>query len=74
MKRYLLPMAFLAFAAQATTDTDAVIVARREFQGLEFSIGTEPVTACLSTSKVTRPCSLGALQITRPNVWRSSLW
>ena len=45
MKGYLLPLAFMAFAAQATADTDAVIVARHEFQGLEFSIGSEATNA-----------------------------
>ncbi|HXY21743.1 MAG TPA: hypothetical protein VEI29_03600 [Burkholderiaceae bacterium] len=35
-------MAFLACAAQATTETEAVIVAPHEFRGLEFSIASEP--------------------------------
>ncbi|HXW65232.1 MAG TPA: hypothetical protein VEK74_09125 [Burkholderiaceae bacterium] len=38
-------MAFLASAAQATTFTEAVIVARHEFQGFEFSISSQSGTA-----------------------------
>lgn len=73
MKAYLLPMAFMALAAQAVTDTEAVIVARREFQGLEFSIGSEPGTA-FEYFQSYPPVFAWRIANYPTCAWRNSLW
>ena len=41
MKGFGLALALVAFATSALADTDAIIVARREFEAVDFSIGPE---------------------------------